>query len=89
MKLCDFRDLIDEVCRMSSDLTCCVNDAQRAAWAKRAEKLRWRVWCAGDPPKKANERDRQRFARSVSRLDAEVSTNLPLVFEDDKSVLGL
>lgn len=70
MKVQDYRDLANHAFRMSRDLDACVNDGEKANWARRAETLRWEIWQLDGTCKRANSDDREKMQRAKSALNA-------------------
>jgi hypothetical protein len=88
MKVHEYRDLIDEVLRMASDLKACVNDEERALWTKRAERLRLRAWSLEGTAGRATAADKARMQRAKDTLDVAFQSVIHLVI-GDRQLLGI
>lgn len=68
MRVEAYRELIDSVNAMVRDFHACVNDAELAAWAKRAAKLRLESWAVEGACSRRTSRDAKNMQSARDRL---------------------
>ena len=88
MHVQEYRDMIDSVMTMASDLKSCVGDEEKIAWGKRAEKLRLTAWSIKGTAKRSTDRDEARMVRAMQLLD-EAFHSVEHLLLGDRKLLGI
>ena len=87
MKVEAYRDLIDDVLRMTRDFHACANDDERLQWATRAGKLRLLAWSMEGEAGRATAADKAKMQRAKDALGI-VYHSVEHLIIGDRQILG-